>query len=131
MSLLSAGGHGEANQRAPGTAVLQVQPAIHEVCSLPHGNQPQSAGMKVSETDAVIFHLEDHSFREITQAHLGPLGLRMSRDIVQSLLHDAIEVDCNAAVEFADRADLFVAYLNASLFLKARQVLIERAFEPD
>src|ERR1035437_3901706 len=131
MGLPSSGGYGEPDQRAAGTAILQIQQAVHQAGALAHRDQAHAVSMRAAETDAVIFHFEHYGFRQIPQAHRRPVGLRMLGDVVQGLLHDAIEVDGDGAVEFACHAGLLVVYLNARLLPEGGQVLIQRAFEPD
>ena len=55
----------------------------------------------------------------------------MLRDVVQRLLHDAVEVNRNLAVQFARRPRLLVVHFDPRLFLEAGQILIHRAFEAD
>src|ERR1035441_751306 len=131
MGLLNSGGYREPDQRAAGTEVLQVQKAVHQSGALAHGDQAHAVSVRAWKANAVIFHFEHYGFRQIAHAHRRPVGMRMLGDIVQRLLHDAVEVDGDRAVEFARRAGLLVVYLNTRLFLKAGQVLIHRAFESD
>src|SRR5450759_4952038 len=131
MGLLRRGGYGEPDQRTAGSEILQVQQAVHQAGALAHRDQAHAIGVRVAEANAVIFHFEHDGFRQIPQAHRRAVGMRMLGDIVQRLLHDAVEVDGDGAVEFAGRAGLLVVYLNAGLFPEAGQVLIQRAFESD
>src|ERR1035441_2715368 len=131
MGLQNSGGYREPDQRAAGTEVLQVQKAVHQSGALAHGDQAHAVSVRAWKANAVIFHFEHYGFRQIAHAHRRPVGMRMLGDIVQRLLHDAVEVDGDRAVEFARRAGLLVVYLNTRLFLKAGQVLIHRAFESD
>src|ERR1017187_5071640 len=131
MGLLNSGGYGEPDQRAAGCEVLQVQEAVHQSGTLAHGDQAHAVSVRAWEDNTVIFHFEHYGFRQIAQAHRRPIGMRMLGDIVQRLLHDAIEVDGDGAVEFARLAGLLVVYLNARLFLVAGQILIHRSFESD
>src|SRR5450759_2467562 len=131
MGLLRRGGYGEPDQRTAGSEILQVQQAVHQAGALAHRDQAHAIGVRVAEANAVIFHFEHDGFRQIPQAHRRAVGMRMLGDIVQRLLHDAVEVDGDGAVEFAGRAGLLVVYLNARLFPEAGQVLIQRAFESD
>src|ERR1035441_743447 len=129
MGLLNSCGHGEPDQRAARCEVLQVQKAVHQPGALAHGDQAHAVSVRAGEANAAIFHFEHDGLRQIAQAHRRPVGMRMLGDIVQRLLHDAVEVDGDGAVEFARRAGLLVVYLNARLFLVAGQILIHRAFE--
>src|SRR5260370_33205009 len=67
MSLLGAGGHGGANQRAPGTAGLQVKAAVHQGRALTHGNQARALDRGTSEANAAVFHLEHYGIVQIAQ----------------------------------------------------------------
>src|SRR5664280_658530 len=129
MGLLNSSGYREADQRTAGTAVFQIRKPIHQAGTLTHRDQAHSVGMGGSETDAPIFHFEHYGFRQIPQAHRRPVGLRVLGDVVEGLLHDAIEVDGDGAVEFPRRAGFFVVHLNTRLFLEAGQILIQCAFE--
>src|SRR5664279_824701 len=104
MGLLGRGGYGEPDQRTAGTAILQVQQAVHQAGALAHRDQAHAVSVRAAEADAVIFHFEHYGFRQIPQAHRRPVGMRMLGDIVQRLLHDAVEVDGDGAVELACRA---------------------------
>src|ERR1019366_2779291 len=131
MCLLNRGGHGEPDQRAAGTSILQVQKAVHQAGALAHGDQTHAVSVRSSEADALIFHFKHHRFRQIPQAHRRPVGLRMLGDVVERLLHYTVQVDGDLAVQFTCFAGLFVVYLNARLLLETGQVLIQRAFESD
>src|ERR1035441_1398573 len=129
MGLLNSGGDREPDQRAPRTQALQDQQAVHQSRALAPGDPAHAVSVRAWKANAVIFHFEHYGFRQIAQAHRRPVGMRMLGDIVQRLLHDAVEVDGDRAVQFARRAGLLVVYLNARLFLEAGQILIHRAFE--
>src|ERR1035437_3631192 len=85
MGLLRRGGYGEPDQRTAGTAILQVQQAVHQAGALAHRDQAHAVSMRAAEANAVIFHFEHYGFRQIPQAHRRPVGMRMLGDIVQRL----------------------------------------------
>ena len=80
--------------------------------------RPMPYAVRASEARPVILHFEHHGLRQIAQAHRRPVGLRMPGDIVQRLLHHAVEMDRDAAVQFAAGARLLILHLDAVCFSK-------------
>src|SRR5205807_1907886 len=72
-----------------------------------------------------------HRSRKEAQPHRNLRRLRMARDVVQRFLHDAIQMDGDAAIQWPAGPRLFTVYRDARLLLKTGKVLIHGALESD
>src|SRR5207302_939986 len=81
------------------------------------------------QAHSVIFYFQFEAVRQKTQAHPSLPCTRMSRNIVQSFLQDAVDVYAGAAIYRKRHALLIIRYGNPGLPFHGGNVPVEGALE--
>src|SRR6185437_14818674 len=118
---------GGPHQGATGFAAPKFNCPFDQVHPLPHRDQAEPMADLIRIADAFVFDFHNQRADVEPEAHGRAARLRMSHDIVQRLLHDAVQMDGNFLVGCVIAAFFFISDIQAGALLEARQVGRERA----
>src|SRR3989442_7038066 len=87
-----------------------------QFCTFTHRNQPDSLldSLKV-ESQTVIFHFELQTLRQELQANPGLTSSRMPRDIIQSFLQNAVNMNGGMTIHPKRCSRFLIGYVNTGL----------------
>src|SRR5689334_22520338 len=97
MRLLRIERNGQPDQRAAATVFEELDAPFQQLGPFAHGRQSHSparapAGLEAPESDALILHFQYDLILLEAQANSDVRGLRVKRDIIQSLLQNAVQM---------------------------------------
>src|ERR1035438_1699131 len=111
--------HREPNQCAASLPIQKLQPAMHQIGPLTHGNQAHAVGLSdVPEPHAMVFHFEHDRIGLVSQANRGVSRFRMPRQIVQRLLQNAEQVNGYLLIDRCRCAQCLVSDFDSRLLLE-------------
>ncbi len=77
----------------------------------------------------MIFHFQLQALGQKSQTHPGFSGAGMPRHIIQSFLHNAINMDSGIAIHGKGCPRFLIGYVNAGLPFHHGQIPVQRAFQ--